>query len=100
MWAVLSVPLPALADPWEGPSLTEAVAKSWAALRPFSALQWRQGNAEREEGEGTWAPPSGMVGLEEDCAGGRLLSILRARHRDVCHEEGSGPPGAPSGKTR
>lgn len=52
MWAVLGVPLPTLADPWEGPGLTEVVAKSWAALRPFSALKWRRGNAEREEGEG------------------------------------------------
>lgn len=46
MRAALGIALPALDDPWEGPGLTEAVAKSRAALK------WRRGNAEREEREG------------------------------------------------
>lgn len=44
------------------------VAKSWAALRPFSALKWRQGNAEREVGEG-WHMGSS---LRHSGTGGRL----------------------------
>lgn len=52
----------------------------------------------RREG-GTRAPPSSMVGLEEDCAGRRLLSLPRARHWDVCHEEGSEPLDVTLGKT-
>lgn len=97
MRAVLGIPLPTLADPWERPGWPGAGLPLGSFLLLNGKREMLKGR--REKGGGTWVPPGGMAGLEEDCAGGRLLSLPRARHWDACHEEGSGPPDVSLGKT-
>lgn len=55
------------------PGTILALPRLWAALRSFSALKGRQGNAEREEGEGR-----GHTGSSQEHSGipGRLLCLF------------------------
>lgn len=63
---------PSLSLLWPTPGTILALLRLWAALRSFAALKGRQGNAEREEGEGRGHTGSSQ---EHGGIGGRLLCL-------------------------